>query len=208
MEKTETQNKTINPPKTINEIVEDLRSRDELDEEKWNTIQEKKNVTIRILSLFTIILLVMTFTSGQFIPAALAWIVLAYICFIFFTRLKKEIRKKTYLHNYGVLTDAKLVSNKEFNTMSGKRVSHLEYQFFDGENIKHLGNDDFYYGHFNFAGSEQIGIGERSEPEIETIQKNQSLKVLYDKKNPESNCIYNLSGKKEFYLRKEDNYAN
>lgn len=105
------------PPKTINEIVEDLRSKGELDEEKWR-IYERDIIggsILRIIFFVAIVVLLtallITLFNGSWIAAGSTLV--AGLAFYLWHREVQRMKFNTMLYyNYGQKINKTIVSKK------------------------------------------------------------------------------------------------
>jgi len=128
-------------PKTINAIVEDLRERGDLDEEKWINYKDNR-ILMKYMGYSTIlILLIIIITLNNLIITKLIYVFLILISSYFFVKQMSKDRQKYFLlYNLGKLTGAEVIKYEDGHTLGKLPVSKIIFSYYDKEKYE---NYDF-----------------------------------------------------------------
>lgn len=138
-----TKNKTQKPPRTIEEIVEDLRSKGELDEEKWRLFTKSicnKVFVLKALAFFsTVLLVILIYVFREHSSTIYSLLIIGVIMIMSIHGILKMYYESFVYCNYGDVNSKKIVKKKYFSKYGWKL--NLE----DGQVVWYGGgrHDDF-----------------------------------------------------------------
>jgi len=169
--------KKQNYPKTIRAIVDDLRAKGELDEEKWREYQKKGKSFDRFWIKIGLCISIFSILEANFLPPKIlsmtSWFIIYFSLYIITYIQLQQIRvKNLYLFNYGTVQEAKIISSKYLGRRHNlHRISYLNGDTINKETFSNTGIDKSKYQE-----------GAEIEILVDPIKTNESI-VLFDRLN-------------------------